>query len=485
MQESNSFAPTLAETSDFEIQTDRALVEFFDDTNSELAGFLDGCKAERWSPIPLIAANAISGGPLSKSCFEDISTKLLAAIPAEKVDGLLLSLHGAMTTEHYPSGDAELVRRVRSVVGQTVPVVVSHDLHANVAHELLTHVDGLVGYRTYPHVDQRETGRRASTMLARVLAGQKYRRWRLPIPLLLPPQAASTFQKPLRTVMDLLATEFRETDGEFAFLFCVQPWLDFTPVASCLTVTQFGSAESVPARMRTLAERLWSIRKEFGVDWVAPENLVERIQAAAAPPVLVSEATDAPTGGGSGDHTGLLRCLLPAAATLKSCIYLVDAPFAERASAAGMGREVEGVIGSSIDGRYSEPVHIRALVDHLSDGGFTAKGPAFHGRRFSMGATAVLRIGELRIVVASKPVMMIDPELYRSQGIEPSNQDVVGIKSPLLFRAAYEPIGGTVIHLDLPGPCRGRLEKVDFRYINRPIYPVDDFEWTPPQPELA
>jgi microcystin degradation protein MlrC len=78
--------------------------------------------------------------------------------------------------------------------------------------------------------------------------------------------------------------------------------------------------------------------------------------------------------------------------------------------------------------------------------------------------------------------MMIDPELYRSQGIEPAEQDVVGIKSALLFRPAYDSVTRTVLHLDARGPCRGRLEAVEFERINRPIFPVDDFEWHAAEP---
>jgi microcystin degradation protein MlrC len=155
---------------------------------------------------------------------------------------------------------------------------------------------------------------------------------------------------------------------------------------------------------------------------------------------------------------------------------------ADRATQVGVGASIEGPIGASIDARFSRPVHIRATVEHLSDGQFTAKGPAFHGRSFTMGKTAVLAIGNLRIVAATKPVMMIDPELYRSQGVEPGLQDVVGIKSALLFRPAYEAVSRTVLHLDAPGPCRGHLEVVAFERINRPIFPVDDFDWAPREP---
>jgi microcystin degradation protein MlrC len=99
------------------------------------------------------------------------------------------------------------------------------------------------------------------------------------------------------------------------------------------------------------------------------------------------------------------------------------------------------------------------------------------GKKFSMGPTAVLQAGRLKIVVATRPVMTVDPEVYRSQKVEPRNQDMVAVKSPSLFRPGYASIMGAVLDLDMPGVCRGNLEKMPFAKVGRPIYPLDDFAW--------
>ena len=482
MQESNSFAPSLATLSDFEVRVGRDVVDFYHGTNSEVAGFLDSCETLGWKPIPLLAANAISGGPLARSCFEDICSNLITSISAQPLDGLLLALHGAMSVEGYPSGDAEIVRRVRKTLGARIPIVVSHDFHANVTPALLAQVNGLTGYRTYPHVDQQETGRRAGGMLARLIHGERSEHWYLPIPMLLSPQASSTFEPPLKELADHLATSVPDSSGTFATLFCVQPWLDFAAVASSLVVTEFVTDPRTGNRLKEWAARLWSMRMLFRTEWVSPETLAGVIRSSPTRPVLVSDASDSPTGGASGDHTGALACLLSCAYDVSSCAYIVDPLYAERARAAGVGTYVDGFLGARIDSRYSQPLRIRARVKSLSDGKFIAKGPAFQGRALCMGPTAVISIERLQIVVASKAVMMIDPELFRSQGVEPTDLDAVAIKSSLLFRPAYETISRTVVHLDLPGPCRGRLDRVEFQHINHPIYPIDDFEWYPPEP---
>jgi microcystin degradation protein MlrC len=482
MQESNSFSPRLAGMDDFQIRYGEEQTEFFRDTNSETAGFLDGCSHHGWESIPLLSATAISGGPLAADCFERIVTQLRDLARNTRMDALLLALHGAMSTEEHPSGDAEIARRLREALGPDLPIVVSHDFHANVTPGLLRNVDGVAGYRTYPHIDQRDTGRRASEILARIFAGAKTVNWRVPVPMLISPQFSSTFEQPLLGVMDAMAGAFPDDEGS-ATLFCVQPWLDFTPVGGSVVLTDWSELRAPQERLREIAGMLWARRRDFPARWTAPQELTARIAAQTEWPVLVSEGHDAPTGGASGDHTGLLHLLLPRRDHLRCCLYLVDPAFVQKARAIGVGGTIDAEIGASIDPRFSKPVRLQGMVARVSDGEFTAKGPAFHGRRFSMGPAAVIATGQVRIVAASHPVMMIDPELFRSQGIEPSEQDVVGVKSPTLFRPAYESISRTILYLDMAGPCQGRIEAVPFRSVNRPIFPLDEFDWDPPMPE--
>jgi microcystin degradation protein MlrC len=124
------------------------------------------------------------------------------------------------------------------------------------------------------------------------------------------------------------------------------------------------------------------------------------------------------------------------------------------------------------------PLRIEARVRHLSDGKFLLKGPVFQGRIADMGTTAVLEVGGLKVVVASRSTLVIDPELYRSQQVEPAQQDIIAVKSPTLFRPGYASIMKRVIHLDMPGVSQGNLQKVPFARIGRPCWPLDDFSWS-------
>ncbi len=68
-------------------------------------------------------------------------------------------------------------------------------------------------------------------------------------------------------------------------------------------------------------------------------------------------------------------------------------------------------------------------------------------------------------------------EIFRSQGIEPTEKQILMVKSNVHFRAAFTPIAAEIIDVDTPGLTTNHLETLPFQRISRPLYPFDDFEW--------
>ena len=69
-----------------------------------------------------------------------------------------------------------------------------------------------------------------------------------------------------------------------------------------------------------------------------------------------------------------------------------------------------------------------------------------------------------------------DPEMYRSQGIEPTKMKFVVVKSPLGLRAEYEPLSKEVISVDTPGCCRADLRKLHYKKISKKFFPFSKKE---------
>jgi microcystin degradation protein MlrC len=82
-----------------------------------------------------------------------------------------------------------------------------------------------------------------------------------------------------------------------------------------------------------------------------------------------------------------------------------------------------------------------------------------------------------------RPVIQWDPELYRSQGLEPAEAWIVVAKSPAAFRAAYESLAGEILVLDAPGVCSPNLLTFPWKRVPRPMYPFDAMSDALPRPD--
>ena len=62
-----------------------------------------------------------------------------------------------------------MLDRVRAVVGEKVPIVITLDLHGIVTPRMMRAIDGLAALHTYPHIDGGDTARRGAEVLCRLM----------------------------------------------------------------------------------------------------------------------------------------------------------------------------------------------------------------------------------------------------------------------------------------------------------------------------
>ena len=174
--ESNSFSAAKTPLADFHWQpgaSAEAVLRAEETASTVLSGCLEGSRRFGWTLCPTVLARATPRGPVTEEAFETLLAALigrLATVP--RLDGVLLSLHGAMVTERYASGDTEIVRRVREAVGDGTPIVVTLDFHANVTPEIVRGTTVLLTYKENPHVDTRERGLQAAQIMQGIVTGR-------------------------------------------------------------------------------------------------------------------------------------------------------------------------------------------------------------------------------------------------------------------------------------------------------------------------
>ena len=446
-------------------------------TNTEMAGACEAVAERGAECVPLIRAWAMSGPPLSPMTFQALGDLLFAeASSAEKLDGLVLSLHGALSAEGTVAADAALALLVREAVGPDVVIGLCLDLHANVTDALLEPVDFTSGTARI-----RTSTRRRPAAGPRTWCSTCWREAAHPVsalvkrPLLIPPETSDTARGPLGALR-AAADVAQGRDGVLdASLFTVQPWLDVPDLGFAAVVTADGDERAARAAAEELAKRAWERRAEFAVPLVEPIEAIRRARGRLEHPVLLSESSDSPTAGASADSPAMVKALLEHGADLRALVTVVDAPAVERCFDAGLGAMVRTHVGASIDRRYHLPYHVSGTVTALRDEPVILAGPVWAGMEVSMGRAAVLRSGSLHVLVSEQPACTFDVAPFWAMGLDPAEVDVVVVRSATLFRAGFVGVmRGEPLFLDLPGPSTPRLSRLTYERAPRPLYPLED-----------
>jgi microcystin degradation protein MlrC len=486
-QETNTFNPRPTTRADFEhfgVLRGAELVERLADTN-EPGGFIQALRAwpERPEIVGLVRLPAWPGGPLAADTFRWLRSEILDALRAAlPVDGVLFALHGALVAEGAPDVEGEVLRAVRGALGPAVPLVATLDLHANVTAAMARHADALVLYHTAPHIDVFETGRRGAAVLRRLLVGgarpvtafQK-------LPLVVPAERANT-QDPA-SVSHAFRLRLQELEASprvlAAGLATVQPWLDIPELGSAVVVVTDADAGLAKAECGALAAEVWRRRAEYLPELVPVEEAVRAAHRHAGGLVVLSDSADATTSGAPGDSTWLLRELLKYDWPRPALVPLVSPELVEQAQRRGAGAELTAEAGGVRDARFSRPVALTARVERLFRAEFVLSGHLARNLPIDMGPAAVLRQGNVHVVVTSRSGPHFAPELFRAAGLDPFAASVLVAKSPCGFRAAYAGRADKILVVRAPGCAPADFWRYEYRSIPRPLWPWDGIGWAP------
>jgi microcystin degradation protein MlrC len=457
-QESNSFVPDRADFAYFATHRDRpplvrgaALFDWLSSGSFPICAFIGDMQPDHCL-VPLVWAHGGGGGIVTDDAFERIVGELVGRLSeALPVHAVYLDLHGAMVSESFEDAEAEILRRVRAVVGD-IPIVVSLDFHANLSPEMVEYSDAILAYETYPHIDRPETGLRAARVMRHILEhGRPTARAFRKIPFLLPATAQCTMVGPSQ----IIASRSKTLEGECLNVAYAAGFLPSDLYWCGPAVAVHGYDQAVVDREADSFERLiLSLEREFTTEIIPVRQAVEQaisIGRTASRPVVLADIHDNPGSGGSGDTTGVLQELLRAGAEQAVIGILCDPEAAQMAHDAGEGAEVSLNLGGRFGPNGVCPVAGNFLVVRLGSGQFTATGAVWGGQDIDLGPMALLSIAGVSIVVSSRRMQAFDLAPFRHVGVEPATQKIVVVKSKVHFRAEFQPIAETVVLVNALG----------------------------------
>lgn len=464
MHETNTFAPSPADYSAFvqgggymPMVRGAAILQSASGLNLGITGALNHAETAGWQIFPLLWTGAIPSAPVTRDAYERISSEILSLLDAQlaqgPLDGVFLDLHGAMVAQHIDDGEGWLLAAVRERIGPKTPLVAALDLHGNITRQMVDAADVLVGFRTYPHIDMAETGRRAAMQLDRLMEGARPNKAFRQLDYLIPISWQATAIEPAKSLYGLTAA--LET-GEVVStsLFMGFPAADFADCGP--SVIAYGTTQdAADAAAQQIANALSAAEPAFHGEVFTPEDAVRRAMHIAAGdvgrPVVIADTQDNPGAGGDSNTTGMLQALVALDAKCAAIGLMVDPAAAQAAHLAGAGAVAKiRLSGSGLPGDM--PFEDVFTVEKLSDGKLQTKGPYYGDAPLDLGPSATLRIGDVRVVVTSHKAQMADREMFRFSGVEPEQQAILVVKSSVHFRADFEPYAHAILVAAAPGP---------------------------------
>ncbi|MBM3727735.1 MAG: M81 family metallopeptidase [Acidobacteria bacterium] len=474
--ESNHLVGRLTEMADFERTELRRGGELLTATDGVVGGMLrelSGCEVR-----PLMYASAVPGGPLSSRCYAALKAELLARLRAAlPVDGVLMPQHGAAAVEELGSLDGDLIGAVREVVGGAVPVVATLDCHAHVTAEMVRDADALAAWETYPHRDTFTTGERGARLLKATVEGRARPRMAMAkAPVIVGGFMGSTDDGPFAGFM----RRTKALEGRAGVLstsaFLVQPQLDLPGMGGGALVVTDGDMAMAEREATALAREYWSLR--FSLEpriWEPAAAIADGLRRpAGGAPVLLLETSDCVGGGAPGDSAAVLKALAAADPAGGALACVVDPEAAAACHDAGRGRRLRLRMGHALDPQWGLPFEADVDVEALTDGTFVYSGGIWGGQRGNMGLSASVRIGNVRVLLASQGTYDWADEQYRSVGMDTDAARFIVVKNPMNYRVGYAGRHSAAYVLDTPGPTPASLRHVRFQRLARPFFPQDE-----------
>jgi microcystin degradation protein MlrC len=461
--EGNSFTPVLTRLANFERREWRKgedVAKFYAGSRTELGAAVDFFAANpALTPIYLRCAAAGPGGAVEESALRQIIDEIVAGVRAANADALYLSLHGALIGSQTLQADLVLLKAARSALGAR-PIAVSFDLHANLDPAIAQLVDILVGYKTHPHVDMYETAWKALDLLSRDLRGEIK-----PVVAIakagaiLPSFNMRTADGPMAE-MEVLAANHATGSILDATPFGGFAYGDTPCAGASVAVTADGDRQAAQVTAAGLAKEMYRRRARFAVQLPTPEHAFANLVRTAKPAAIL-EPSDNPLSGGVGDSTGLLRALMAHGTQHRSLFAFFWDP--ELVARCDPGARMRVELGGRLSATWGPPVVLDVEVERVTDGWFRNAGPMERGLDVNLGRTAVLRAGNLRVIVTAACLAPNDPQYFRLHAIDFARVDLVCAKAKNHFRAAFGALFDPIVEVDTPGPAAADLAALPFR----------------------
>jgi microcystin degradation protein MlrC len=475
LTEVNAFSPITTGKAEFEAESllyGDEIIPYSREEKHEIAGFLEAVEdfgEKRITVVPIIKARAMPGGPVERNFYEHIKTTLLEKLASiENLNGLYLSMHGSMGVKGLRDPEGDILRSVRKIVGDHIPIGVSFDMHANITREKARNATFIVGYKTNPHRDFFDAGYRAGEILIKTIQGKVkpvmvYNKMRL--------LKGGGMQIDLLSPMRQIFSRMDDMEDSDAVLcvsnFTVHLWLNNEPELGWSTVVVTNNNRNLAQKLADeLADLNWSVRTVTHHEGYTPSEAIEIARESwflrKIGTVLFSDVSDNVLAGAPGENTWILKALMEKGADLTSYITIRDRDAARKAFTRKIGETITLTLGGKLERIYNRPLEF--------------SGTLLVKKRGKYGKTVVLRNKGVHLVITELSTGSSYPSFYQDLGLSIWSADIVVVKSIFHFRWRYLLYNRKTLYVKTTGTTNVDVFQLKYTNIPRPLYPLDDID---------
>jgi microcystin degradation protein MlrC len=449
--------------------------EYFGPSSRDLLGsnegYIGGFKTmcEEYGGVELVgvlsprgARGGSSGSWITQEAYDKYSYGIADDLKDQgSFDGVFLSLHGAMAVTGIPKPEAELVRRVRAVVGD-IPIFVTLDLHANEDHELSDAADAVFIIKRYPHYDTTLQGERAARVMIKTIRGEYKPTMATRKPGVITPSVfQGTGVSPAMEIMERARRWENQRKDAYVSVAFGFAYADVPDVGATVMVVTNNDQKLADQIADDMSDYIWRHRHEFAGKKLPKTKEGVALAIAAAKdgktPVVIADHSDR-----TGGSTHILEELIRQGAKNFCIATLRDERALEKIETEfKQGDAVDIELGGYSDEFAGKPVRIKGTIEYLGN--------------YRRETLAVLNFGaNNRVILTPHLTQVTTPGIFEPLSIPLEELDIIVLKSRVHFRRGFHETGlaGTILEVDAPGLGPADLTVLPYKNIPKDIYPV-------------
>lgn len=433
--------------------------------------WLKRAEAEGWEVVQSLFAFANPAGPTTRLAYESMRDRILEDLKAAgPVDAILMFLHGAMIADGYDDCEADLVSRMRNIVGPDTTIGLELDLHAHIDEVLVEAADIMVFYKTYPHIDHNERADEVFDLVRRTLSGEF-----APKMALFDCRSIGLFPTTMEGPMPGFCAEMEGAEGRDGILSLSLnhgfPWADVPQAGVKMLAVVDGDQDHADAVAADFGRRFYAIRQRATLPFTAFEEAIAEAKVAGDMPLVIADTADQIGSGAPGDTTYMLKALIDAGIRNAAVVPLWDPLAVKICFQVGVGARLRLRIGGKFEPQSGPPLDAEAEVLHLAPDSWQGH---IGDEKIRIGDVAVVRVAGIEVLLTTLRTNLYALDLMSRHGIVYETKQVVSIKNLYKQKDLFAPISRKQLFVATPGTSNPDWKALPFKRLQRPIWPLDD-----------